>query len=211
MAFELFCVTMIALLFGMAITFGGYRLFMALLPIWGFVFGFGLGAQTLQVLFGYGFLSTVTSWIVGFIVGALFAVLSYLFYIFAVASLAGSVGYTLGVSTSVWLGLNLGFIPWLIGIILGTILIIVTLMFDLQKYMIVIGTSIIGAGILIGTMMVGVVGMSLVRFTENPIQTLLQDSPIWTILFLLLAIGGIIVQLRTPAVAELDDRYAGEF
>jgi hypothetical protein len=36
-----------------------------------------LGAQTLQVLFGVGFLATITSWVVGFIVGGLFAVLSY--------------------------------------------------------------------------------------------------------------------------------------
>jgi hypothetical protein len=200
MAFELFCATMIALLFGLAITFGGYRLFITLLPIWGFVFGFGLGAQTLQVVFGYGFLSTVTSWIVGFIIGALFAVLSYMFYVFAVALLAGSVGYAIGVSLSLWFGLNPGFIPWVIGLVLGTLLIVVTLMFDLQKYMIVIGTSVIGAGTLIGTMLVGVVGMAMVRFTENPIQTMLQDSPIWTILFLILVFSGVIVQLRTSAM-----------
>jgi hypothetical protein len=204
MAFELFCATMIALLFGLAITFGGYRLFLALLPIWGFFFGFGLGAQTLQVLFGYGFLATVTSWVVGFIVGALFAVLSYMFYIFGVALLAGSLGYGLGVSVMLWLGLSPGLITWLVGIILGIVLIFVTIMFNLQKYMVIIGTSVIGAGLLIGTLMMGVVGVALTRFVDNPIQTMLQDSPLWTILFLALAIGGIIVQLRAAPVPELD-------
>jgi len=40
---------------------GGYRFFIFLLPIWGFFFGFGLGAQAVQALFGDAFLSTVTS------------------------------------------------------------------------------------------------------------------------------------------------------
>ena len=208
MAFELFCVTMIALLFGLAITFGGYRLFLVLLPIWGFFFGFGLGAQTLQVLFGYGFLATVTSWIVGFVVGSLFAVLSYMFYIFGVALLAGSLGYGLGVSVMVWIGFSPGFITWLVGIILGIVLIFVTILFNLQKYMVIIATSMIGAGVLIGTLMMGVVGVAITRFVDNPIQTMLQDSPLWTILFLALAIGGIIVQLRAEPVPELDS-YAG--
>jgi hypothetical protein len=209
MAFELFCATMIALLFGLAITFGGYRLFLVLLPIWGFFFGFGLGAQTLQLLFGYGFLATISSWVVGFIVGALFGVLSYMFYMFGVAILAGSVGYALGVSLLVWIGLPPGFITWLVGIIVGIVLVVITLVFNLQKYMIVIGTSIIGSGLLIGTLMLGVVGVGLVRFLDNPIQSMLQNSPLWTILYLVLVVGGIIVQLRTTPPAEFDTYASG--
>lgn len=209
MAFELFCATMIALLFGLAITFGGYRLFLVLLPIWGFFFGFGLGAQTLQLLFGYGFLATISSWVVGFIVGALFGVLSYMFYIFGVAILAGSLGYALGVSLMVWIGLPPGFITWLIGIIVGIVLVVITLVFNLQKYMIVVGTSIIGSGLLIGTLMLGVVGVGLVRFLDNPIQSMLQNSPLWTILFLVLVVAGIIVQLRATPPAELDTYATG--
>jgi uncharacterized protein len=155
MAFELLCATMIALLFGMAVTFGGYRLFITLLPIWGFLFGFGLGAQTLQALFGYGFLSTATSWIVGFIVGALFSVLSYMFFIFAVALLASSVGYGLGVGIMLWIGFNYGLITWMVGLVAGLVLVFITLGFNLQKLMIIIETAIIGGGILIGTMMLG--------------------------------------------------------
>ena len=73
------CAGLIGILFGLAVCFVGYRLFLVLLPIWGFVFGLVLGAQTIQALFGEAFLATVTSWVVGFIVGGIFAVLSYLF------------------------------------------------------------------------------------------------------------------------------------
>jgi hypothetical protein len=209
MAFELLCATMIALLFGMAVTFGGYRLFLTLLPIWGFLFGFGLGAQTLQVLFGYGFLATATSWGVGFIVGALFAVLSYMFFIYGVALLASSVGYSLAVSFMLWIGFNYGLLTWFVGVVAGIALVVITLVFNLQKLMVIIGTAIIGAGLLISTMLVGAGGLALTRFVENPIGLMLQDSPFWTILYLALVAGGIFVQLRAPAVPAIDNRYAG--
>lgn len=35
MTFELFCMALIGLAFGAAMIFGGYRLFLVLLPIWG--------------------------------------------------------------------------------------------------------------------------------------------------------------------------------
>ena len=51
MVFQLFCMALIALLFGQALVFGGYRLFIFLLPIWGFFFGFGLAKAQDQIFF----------------------------------------------------------------------------------------------------------------------------------------------------------------
>src|SRR5512136_2522786 len=106
--FALMCGGLIGLLFGLVMAFAGYRLFLILLPIWGFFFGFGLGAQTIQALFGDAFLATVTSWVVGFIVAAVFAILAYLFYIVAVAIIAGSLGYAAAVGLLTALGLQFG-------------------------------------------------------------------------------------------------------
>ena len=83
------------LFLGGVVAFGGYRLFLILLPIYGFFFGLSFGAHSVQALFGDGFLSTTTSWVVGFFVGLLFAVLAYLFWVIAVAIAAGSLGYSL--------------------------------------------------------------------------------------------------------------------
>ena len=89
MAFEILCMATIALLFGLAVVFSGYRLFLFLLPIWGFFTGFVLGAQTIDFLFDAGLFATVTGWVVGFFVGLLFAALSYLFYAVAVGVIFG--------------------------------------------------------------------------------------------------------------------------
>ena len=124
MGFELFCATLIALMLGLVVCVAGYRLFLFLLPLWGFFFGLFLGAQTLQALFGVGFFATVTSWVVGFIVGAIFAVLSYLFYAVAVALIAGSLGYGLGAGFMHLIGLDWGLIVWLVGIVVAVIAIL---------------------------------------------------------------------------------------
>ena len=63
---------------GLAFAFWGFRVFLVLLPIWGFFAGFLLGANGVQYIFGEAFLATATGWVVGFLLGLLFAVLSYL-------------------------------------------------------------------------------------------------------------------------------------
>jgi len=193
--FVVACGTMIALLFGLAVTFGGYRLFMLLLPIWGFVFGLALGAQTVQAIFGVGFLSTVTSWVVGFIVGGVFAVLSYLFYIFAVALIAGSLGYSLGTGLMLLIGLEMNLITWLIGIVVAIALIVVTLRFNLAKWLIIIGTAFLGAGVIVGTFLAMFGGLPAEEVVANPVKAAMQNSPFWMITFIILGIIGLVVQI----------------
>jgi hypothetical protein len=196
---------MIALLFGLALCFSGYRLFLVLLPIWGFFFGFALGVQTLQALFGIGFLATITSWVVGFIVGAIFAVLSYLFYVVGVAIVAGSLGYALGAGFMGLIGINLGFLVWIVGIIAGIALAVVTIMFNLQKYVIIIATAIGGAGLMIGTLVLGVGGMSIASLFTNPVRLVLENTGwLWTLIFILLAGAGIFVQIMANRSYEIE-------
>jgi hypothetical protein len=213
MAFELFCATLIALLFGTAVIFGGYRLFLFLLPLWGFFFGFGVGAHAVTALLGAGLFASVTSWVVGFIAGAIFALLSYLFYAVAVAVVAGSLGYGLGVALMGLFGLTTAnFITWLVAIALSVVMIIVTFRFNLQKYVIIIATAVGGAGLVVGTLLLGIGGAQLVQLAENPIRLMLQTSGFWaTLLFLVLAIGGIAVQIWANRNWEVRvyNRYSG--
>ena len=195
MGFEIFCMTLIALLVGMVITFGGYRLFLILLPIWGFFFGFGLGAQTLQVIFGIGFLSTVTSWVVGFFVGALFAVLSYLFYIVAVALISGSFGYGLTVAVLTGIGLNFGFIVWLIAIIAAIAVAAVVVLFNLQKYAIIVITAIGGTGAIIFTLLAAFGNLTPAEILVGPVLAAISNSFWWLLFFLVMSVAGIVVQL----------------
>jgi hypothetical protein len=210
MSFELLCMTMIGLLFSAFLIFGGYRLFLVLLPIWGFFFGIGLGAQTVQVIFGDAFLATITSWVVGFIVGIIFAVLSYLFYIVAVALLAGSFGYALGVGLLTWIGLNFGFIVWAVGIVVGIIVAVLVLVLNIQKYAIIAITAFGGAAGVIFVLLASVGGLSPIELAGSPVATAISNSFWWLLFFLVVGIMGFVVQIRVNSVYEIEEynRYS---
>ncbi|MBE2220238.1 MAG: DUF4203 domain-containing protein [Anaerolineae bacterium] len=210
MSFEMLCMTMIGLLFGAVLIFGGYRLFIVLLPIWGFFFGLGLGAQTVQVIFGDAFLATITSWVVGFIVGIIFAILSYLFYIVAVALLSGSFGYALAVGLLTWIGLNFGFIVWAIGIVAGIIVAVLVLVLNIQKYAIIAITAFGGTAAVIYVLLASVGGLSPIQLAASPVATAISNSFWWLLFFLVVGIAGFVVQLRVNGSYEIEEynRYS---
>ncbi len=193
--FAVMCGGLIGLLFGLVMTFAGYRLFLILLPIWGFFFGFALGAQAIQAIFGQAFLATITSWVVGFIVAAVFAVLAYLFYLAAVALVSFSLGYTatVGLLTALGLPLLYGFTAWLIAVVVGVALAFVVLRFNIQKWVIEFATAFLGAGAIVGVFVL-LFGGPITQVLENPVQFVLKNSPFWLIVFLVLGIAGFVLQ-----------------
>jgi predicted flap endonuclease-1-like 5' DNA nuclease len=198
--FNLVCGGLIASLFGLALVFAGYKFFRILLPIWGFFFGLWLGAQSIQVLFNQGFLATVTGWTVGFILGLIFAALSYPFYMFAVGIISASLGYFVVVGIWLWLRLPIGFVMWFVAILVASAFVVLTFLLKLQKWVIVVATSILGAGVMVG--IITTLFNPRALFLENPVQVMLKTSPLLLILFLLLVIFGIIVQARSPRKVE---------
>jgi hypothetical protein len=199
MTFELLCAVIIALLIGVAMAFNGYRWFLILLPIFGFVWGFGLGAQTMHALFGYQMFATVASWVVGLVVGVVFAVLSYFFYLFGVALFAGAAGYTLAVMIMRAIGFDLNFLTWLIGIIAAVALAFVVLRFNIQKYFIIIATSLAGAGVIIASVIYAFSPNKelIADFTTLAVRTAVSTSFWWLLIFLVLAGAGIYTQIVT--------------
>lgn len=211
MGFEVFCMTIVALLFGALLIFGGYRFFLFLLPIWGFFFGFGVGAQAVQALFGDGLFATATSWVVGFVIALIFALGAYFFYAFAVALIAGTLGYILGVGIMDLFGLNgLSLITFLVAIVLAIGAILITFRFNLQKFVIIAATSIAGAAAVVGTLLLGVNGLSIAQLAEHPVRLLFQTSPLMAIFFVVLAVAGIVIQIRANRRFEIEtyNRFA---
>jgi hypothetical protein len=198
MIFEFFCVTLFGLFFGTAIAFAGYSVFRSILPMFGFVYGFALGAHGVHFLFGVGFLTAMTSWMVGLIVGFVFAFLSYRFFRFAIALAAGILAYGIGVTILLWIGLRAGFIIWSAGMILAAVVIFVTFKFRLEKYVIVFNTAIMGAAVIVNLLMSTGGEVALSQMAENPIREMLQGSPLWTIFYLVIVAAGAFVQIKTP-------------
>ena len=188
------CAAMIGMLYGSTLAFAGYRFFLFLLPIWGFFWGFGLGAQSIQAIFDSSFLGDVTSWVVGFFLGLVFAVLAYFFFAAAVAIAAGSLGYTLGVGIMTAIGFDMGLITWFVGIILAIAFVIGVFVLDLYKWAIIIATSVMGAGVIVGTFLLLFGRLPSAEFIDNPVKAVLNDSPGWWLIGIAIIVLGIATQ-----------------
>jgi hypothetical protein len=202
--FALAVAAMIALFFGAVLAFAGYRFFLVLLPIFGFFFGFVLGAQTIQALFGEGFLATLTGWLAGFIVALVFAVGSYFFYIAAVGVLGFALGYALATGLLMAFGLDLGFLVWLVGIIAGMVIGAGVILLNVQKLVVIAATALLGAGVIVGTFLFLFGGLPPAELTQNPVRHVLQTSPFWMLVFLAVAAFGAVAQFVSTRRWEID-------
>jgi hypothetical protein len=196
MTFQLICTAILALIIGVLALVAGYRLFLLLLPIWGFFAGFAMGAHATTLIFGTGFLSTATSWIVGFVAGLIFAVLSYLIYIVGVALLSAAFGYFLGAGIML-LFLDPGLIVTLVGLAGAVVMAFVVLAFNIQKPVLEFITSFGGATAVLTGIMLLFGRISLEALGENPVRMVLDDSIFWLIVWLVLGFVGFGVQIAS--------------
>jgi predicted outer membrane lipoprotein len=203
--FALICTAMIGLLFGSVLALAGYRFFLFLLPVWGFFFGFALGAQGMQAIFGSGFLVDLISWVVGLLVGLACAVFSYLFFAGAVAIAVGSLGYTVGTGLMLAIGFDMGFLAWIVGIALAVVFVIGTFYLSLYKWAIIIATSIAGAAVVVGTFLLVLGKLPPTQLVANPVKYALNDSPFWVLIAIVVAVLGFAVQYQTTRYWTLRD------
>jgi hypothetical protein len=196
----------ITMCFGLVLAFVGYRFFLVLLPIFGFFFGLAFGAHSIQALFGDGFFATTASWVAGFFVGLLFAVLSYLFWVFAVAIAAGSLGYTIATGLLTWIGLDLGVFVWLVGVALGVAFAFVAIVMNLQKLVVIVATAMVGAGAILGTFVALFSSEKAPQIVEQPLKSAADVGPLYLLLYLFVAALGIGVQLATSRTYQIE-RY----
>ncbi len=194
------------LFLGSLVAFAGYRLFLILLPIYGFFFGVSFGAHSVQALFGDGFLSTTTSWVVGFFVGLLFAVLSYLFWMVAVAIAAGSLGYTLVAGLFSLMGADLDVIMWILGVAVGIAFAIAALVLNLQKALVIVSTAVLGAWAIVGTFLLLISPATPESIAERGAKMVLDDHPLWFLIFAAVAVFGMVFQFRVNRGYEIE-RY----
>ena len=192
------------LMLGAIVALFGYRLLWIILPIWGFFFGLAVGGQGVQALFGDGFLSTAFSWIVAFCLGVLFALLSYFFWFLAVALVGGYVGYAIVVGFFGLINVELGVVVWLIGVAVGVVTAVLTLRFNVQKYVVIFATGVLGAAAIVGTIITLFNPLNPTDLADHPAKVVVDQGFGWAVFFILAAIIAILFQLATTRVYEVE-------
>jgi len=202
---------LVALAVGAAFTFYGFKFFLILLPLWAFVVGFSAGAQAVDQLFSGGFLTTITGWVVGFILGAVFAVISYLWYWAAIVLLGGGLGYTIGVGLMGWLNIH-GFLAVVVGIIVGAVFAVGTILLRAPRILVVIFTSLGGAATVVGGALLIIGRIPVGSLTDGVLGSVLEDNLFWFVAWIAIAALGVVYQARMVSASdELDAtqwRYA---
>ncbi len=197
---QLLLLSLIALGLGLAFLLVGYRFFLLLLPVWGFFAGLWLGAQSISWVLGEGFLVSVTGLAVGFLVGLILAAFSYLFYSVGILLLGAFFGYWFSSIILYALGFAPGFLVSIASIISAIVFATLTVMLDVKKHLIIIITAFVGAGAVLTSLLLITGRIIITNIQSGAAETLrlvFEESAIWLLLWLALAIISIVFQERS--------------
>jgi hypothetical protein len=202
MTLEGILVGLVVIVIGLAWAFYGLRAFTILLPIWAFIVGFGAGASWIQELFGDGFLATTTSWVGGFFVGLVLALLSYFLYYAAVVLVGGALGYTLAAGFAVGIGLP-HFLAIVIGLAFAVALAAAVLLLAMPAFL-VVWLSAIGGATAVANGLLILLGRIELKDIEGGLgQGLLRDPAIAIVTVIVVAAAGIYYQMRDVTEASV--------
>jgi hypothetical protein len=187
-----------AVLLGAAVCLAGYRFFLVMLPIWGFFGGLWIGAYSVSLILGTGFLATTTGLVVGFVVGIIGAVLSYLFYTVGVVIIAAAFGGAVGSGIMSAIGFDPGLLLAIVTVISALVAAGLTLLLNLQKYVLIVLTAMAGAVLVVlaGMLAFGQITPAELQSGANLIQPIFQGSWFWGIVWIVLTAVGVVVQLN---------------
>lgn len=211
MFFQTVFVSLALLGLGVALCVLGFRLFVVLLPLYAFFAGFTVTAQSIQQLFGGGFLATIGSWVFAILAGVFCAVIAYLFYYAAIVILAASVGYELGVGFLVGISVSSGLLQFIVGAVIALAFAAGVVFFNLPRLLIIVLSAIAGAALILTGIFVAVGRIPLDSLKFGIYGGFIHLSWFWGLVFLLLAAAGIVAQLMTPAQYSLHAYDEEEF
>jgi hypothetical protein len=183
------------IVFGVAIAFIGLQMFFVMLPLIGLVTGFYVGAQLVSVVVGDGFLGTLTGWIVGIVVGVIFALIAWYWWYAGVLVSSGMIGAVLLTGIGHALGARSSVTIFLLAVIGMTAFIVLTLMLNLPIYWVIVNTALGGASIAISGLLLMFNQITREELADGAAVATINESWFWVIAWAALAGVGISRQL----------------
>jgi Domain of unknown function (DUF4203) len=198
-----FLIGLLALILGLGVCFLGLRLFFIMLPIWGFIAGFFVGAEGVAAIFSDSFLSTVTGWVVGFFVGLLFAVLAYLFWYIGAIIAVGSVGASFGSGLMAAFNVNTDWVVFIVAAIFAVAAAVFAVLVFLPVYMVIVSTAFLGATAVTAGIMLIFNQVDKEVFHWGSVFGIIEKSWWWLLVWAVIAALGMVYQLMSVSSAAL--------
>lgn len=200
-------VGLFAVILGLSVATTGLRLWFIMLPVWGFVAGFFIGSAAFQALFGDGFLSTTTSWVVGLFAGLLFAAISVMWWYVGAIIATGAVGALLASGVMAAIGIDSGILLFLAAMAGAIFFTVAALTLALPIYVVIVNTAIAGAAVVVTGVMLALNRVDLDELQYGPAWTLVNQSWFWLIGLVLVAMVGVGVQLTLVGKTQLPQEH----
>ena len=205
-------VGIILALVGLAVCFFGLRFWFILLPVFGAVTGFFVGARVMQDIFGTGFLSTGISWIVGIIVAIGFALLSWFVWYAGAIILAGAVGASLfsGILHALFAN-PWGWVLFIVALIGALVFAVGALVLNLPVYIVIVNSALGGAALAVAGLLTMLGTITTVELANGATVAVVDEARfqgagwLWVLAWIVLAVAGIFYQLRSVAEARLPE------
>ena len=205
-------VGIILALIGLAVCFFGLRFWFILLPVFGAVTGFFVGARVMQDIFGTGFLSTGVSWIVGIIVAIGFALLSWFVWYAGAIILAGAVGASLfsGILHALFAN-PWGWVLFIVALIGALVFAVGTLVLNLPVYIVIVNSALGGAALAVAGLLTMLGTITTVELANGATVAVVDEARfqgagwLWVLAWIVLAVAGVFYQLRSVAEARLPE------
>lgn len=187
-------VGVLALVIGLLLCFRGHGAMRVLLALWGGFMGFGLGAVLVAAISEQSYLASAMAWFAAIVLALVFAGLAYVFFAVAVVLAFASMGFVLGQTIAAALGVSE---PWLltgVGVAGGIALGLLAVATNLPDLVLIVVSALAGAAVAVGGLMLLVDALDLDALAETQLR--IGDQPGWYVGQLVLAVVGVVVQLR---------------
>ena len=191
---------LLAILAGGVMLFAGQFALRIVLPIWGFFAGFAFGAGIFAELADERFLGTALGWVSGLVFALIFALLAYFFYAVAVILAMAAFGFAIGSGLVVALGIDWNWVAVLVGVAVGAVIGIVSIVGNMPMIVLAVLSSIAGAISVVGGLMLLFGSLNTADFSRGDFTDTVSNNFLWWLLFVVLVIGGVVIQIRQRAI-----------
>jgi hypothetical protein len=192
-------VALIAVAIGLIACFFGYRLFRAVLPVFGFVVGAIVGAQAVFLIFNEGIFATLLSIVAAVVVGIVFGLLAYFWWALGIVLAVGGMGFAIGNALLPALNLDLDIVSWLLGLAVGLGFALAAIVLRLPRAIVIAVTALWGAGATLGGVLIVLQQIEPEELGYGAVDAVVSQSFVWLLIYLALAAVGAVWQAMTTS------------
>jgi hypothetical protein len=193
-------------LVGSAIATMGLRLFVQVLPLLAFVSGFFTGAGFVNQILGDRFLGTALGWILGLVLGVIFALAAWNWWYVGVIVAAATTGSVGGSALAEAIGIDRKVVIFLFAVAGAAIMLYVSVKMNMPLRTVIMNTSFAGASMTVVGLMLVFNQIQRTELGEGSGVAILRESWWWTIVWLAFGVVGFVGQNKNKEQVTLPPR-----